>query len=345
MATLYNLGGIILKRYQESRMKKSLSNFIIIIVIIFIASPAFCQISDSVHFYLEKGGKAFAKDQFPEALQYYSDALRLDSLNLNALRNLGVLYSLKKDHQKSLEYLLKAERLDSTDAGIYNSLGVTYSNLSDTANAMKNYRRAVALKPDKMEYVRNLAALLIGENELNEAQSMIAKALENDTTDAEAYYMLGKILIAKKDYQGAEQYLEKMVSLKPWELKYLFLQAFNKEKLHKVDEAQSIYERIVTLEPKHFDARERLGVLYITMKRYPDALAQFEEAAKIRPTDLDVQLMLGAAYYFNAKPDESQEIYKMLKEKDPDRAEQMIKLIKVGIDERLSEIDSTESKE
>jgi tetratricopeptide (TPR) repeat protein len=326
-------------------MKRFLSKPVIIIIILLAGSAAFGENSDSVHIYLEKGGKAFARDQFPEALQYYSDALRLDSLNLNALRNLGVLYSLKKDHQKSLEYLLKAEQLDSTDAGIYNSLGVTYSNLLDSANAMKYYRKAVALKPEKMEYVRNLAALILGENKLNEAQSMITKALQYDTTDAEAYYMLSKILIAKKDYRGAEKYLEKMVNLKPWETKYLFLQAFYKEKIQKPEEAAAIYERIVTLQPEHFDAHERLGVLYITMKRYPDALAQFEQAAKIHPNDLNARMMLGAAYYFNAKPDESQAIYKELKEKDADLAEKMIDLIKVGIDERLSEMDSTGNKE
>ncbi len=318
------------------------SVLILLLVIIFSARSALC---DSLHVYLEEAGKAFARDDFPAALQHYHDVLRFDSLNLNAIRNLGVLYSLKKDHQKSLEYLLKAEQLDSSDAGIYNSLGVTYTNLGDTTNALKNYHRAVTINPDKMEYVRNLGSLLIAEGNLNEAQSMIIKALANDTADAEAYYMLGKITIAKKDYQGAEEYLEKTVDLKPWELKYLFLQAFVKEKLKKIDEAEAIYKRILTLQPAHFDARERLGVLYILMERYADALLQFEEAAKLRPKDLNVQMLLGAAYYFNAKPDESREIYESLKVKDSALAEKMIGLIKAGVDERLSEMDSTGSKE
>lgn len=306
-------------------MKKRIVLVLIIsFVLSAIGSPSF---PDSLQVYLKNAGYAFSGNDFPKALRLYHEALRFDSLNLNALKNLGVLYSMKKAHKTSLDYLLKVHHLDTADAAIYNSLGVTYSNLGDTANALKSYRKAVAREGDNIDFLRNLSSLLVSMQKYSDAKVYLEQAMKYDTTDAEVYFLLGETIAFSADYSKGENYFDRAVSLSPKNIQYLYFQGVAKDKLAKLDEAVKIYRRIIKLQPNHFDARQRLGADYLTMNKFPEALEQFEESVKINPESNEARIFLGATYMYNNMPEKSREVYNYLVRHNAEAAEKMLQLI------------------
>jgi len=111
------------------------TSIVLVFLFLLCSTISFASDKDSLDVYLKKGGAAFANNDYPKSLEFFHKALEFDSLNVNALHNLGVLYSMKQDHHMSLGYLRMAVAQDSTDPDIFNSLGITYSNLSDTSKA------------------------------------------------------------------------------------------------------------------------------------------------------------------------------------------------------------------
>lgn len=300
---------------------------VITIVFLLMSSGLSASDSDSLDSYLKNAGSAFARNEYPLALELYHKALQCDTLNVNALHNLGVLYSMRKEHAKSLVYFKRALALDSTDAELFNSAGISYLNLGDTSRALTSYRRAVALEGDKLDFLHNLGSLCVTSGKHREAQKVLSKMIELDSTDTEAHFLMGNICMGRQDYAGAEKYLDVAAERAPDRPRYLYYQASIKDRLKKRDIAEKIYLKAIELYPDYFEAHQRLGVMYVVMQKFPEALEHFKEAARIRPEDDDTQVFLGAVYMYNNMPEEAEKVYDSLVVRNPQAAQKMINLI------------------
>ena len=57
-----------------------------------------------------------------------------------SMSNLGIVYSQKKEFEKSLEVLLKAHILDPNDLVVISNIAKTYEDINDLPNALKYYK-------------------------------------------------------------------------------------------------------------------------------------------------------------------------------------------------------------
>ena len=282
---------------------------------------------DSLSVYLKKGGAAFGANEYPKALEYFHRALDFDSVNVNALRNLGVLYSMKKDHAKSLEYLKKALAHDTADPEIYNSLGITYSNIGDTAKAIGYYRRAVAMDDNNLDFLHNLGSICLAAGKHDEARKILEKMIVLDTTDTEAHFLMGNMFLSRKDYARAERFFDVAAERAPKQPRYLYYRGLVKDRLRKQADAEASYKKALEYFPDYFEVHQRLGILYVVQEKFPEALAQFREAARIKPNDIDTQVFLGATLVYNNMPDEAEKIYDSLAVRSPEAAQRLLNLI------------------
>ena len=98
---------------------------------------------DSLQIYLARGGAAFMADSLEQARDAFEHALRLDSANFDALKNLGVINSALGAPEKAQTYLRQANGIDSTDANVCHNLGAVYSETSELETAVGYFRKAV----------------------------------------------------------------------------------------------------------------------------------------------------------------------------------------------------------
>jgi len=70
---------------------------------------------------------------------FFNRAYKINPIDKNLLKDLGVVYGLLKQYDSSLFFLLKAVELDTSDAQTYMNIAVTYMFLKDTLNAIKYY--------------------------------------------------------------------------------------------------------------------------------------------------------------------------------------------------------------
>jgi predicted Zn-dependent protease len=129
------------------------------------------------------------------------------------------------------------------------------------AEAEEEWRRAIALAPDETGLKVELAATLRARQDLAGAQSLLEEVLRREPDFAEAYYLLGDVLLARQQPEAAIAPLE----------------------------------RAARGAPDLLEARAALGRAYALVGRPGDAVPHLE-AALATDTDGSLRLQLARAY-------------------------------------------------
>ncbi|CAA6820144.1 MAG: TPR repeat [uncultured Sulfurovum sp.] len=143
------------------------------------------------------------KKEYNQAEEYYLKAI--ESGNTKALRNLGLLYKEKKEYNQAEEYYLKAIESGNMDA--LNNLGILYSEKKEYNQAEEYYLKAI--ESGNMDALNNLGVLYYEKKEYNQAEEYYLKAIESGNMDAPNN--LGLLYKEKKEYNKAEEYYLKAI--------------------------------------------------------------------------------------------------------------------------------------
>lgn len=134
--------------------------------------------------------------------------------------NIGIEQTNAKDFDEALDSFDKSLELNPDYALTYFSKGIVYHNLNRLQAAYENYTKAIELDADMVDaYYNRAQAILAHENpdedELNSALSDLEKAIELDPKFIDALYYAATIKKKLKDYNGAVEYLDRVLEIEP----------------------------------------------------------------------------------------------------------------------------------
>ncbi|MGD0388086.1 MAG: tetratricopeptide repeat protein [Tepidisphaeraceae bacterium] len=147
-----------------------------------------------------------AQGNLSDAIRQYNAALDINSKHLPALYQLGVIYAVQKDYDKSLE-IWKRYVAASGDAGYaYGNLGYCYELAGSPKLAEAAYQNGIAKDSNNVPCRSNYGLFLAHQNKIQEAVRMWTPVL----TEAQIHYNLasiyqqdGRKAEAKAEYQKA----------------------------------------------------------------------------------------------------------------------------------------------
>ncbi len=142
------------------------------------------------------------------------------------------------------------------------SLGILLRGLHRTDEAEQCQRQAVQIDPDNHVALTNLGNILKDRGLLAEAEKCLRQALQLKPDSAEAHNNLGRVLLQAGEFKQAAPH---------------FAQA-------------------EIISPGYFLACEGLGVSLFNAGFYEDAVPALQNASRLRPDDLYLQLMLANAH-------------------------------------------------
>jgi serine/threonine-protein kinase len=166
-----------------------------------------------------------------QAIDYYSQAIRLEPNNAQAYAGLSSAYSdlastwlggdeAAADYDKARSAALMALRLApdlSIGHGAYALLlsNADFEDPAARATLESEYRRAEALAPAAADPKLWLGQALVARGHRDEGLALIRQGLALDPLNTEGYVQFGRILVGMKQYDEAEALLRKGIELQP----------------------------------------------------------------------------------------------------------------------------------
>lgn len=162
--------------------------------------------------YFRRGFRAAQEGREQDAINEYTEAIRLDPDYIPAYNNRGNLYRSLKEHKKAFEDYNKALELNPQYAYAYNGRGLLYWDLKEWGNALENYNKAIELNPTYALAYRNRGLLYVELGELDNAVEDYTQAIQLDPkykraylSRANAYDALGQKALAEADRKTAAE--------------------------------------------------------------------------------------------------------------------------------------------
>jgi len=139
------------------------------------------NITSSITELIQKGNDYFNRSEFTKAMTNYDQALKLDSMSVEALNGKGmVLNSLGKYHE-AISWFDMALKIDPNFVQALNNKGIVLSNLGKYQEAISWFDMALKIDPNFVDSLYNKADALGELGSYDEAFTWTEKALAIDT--------------------------------------------------------------------------------------------------------------------------------------------------------------------
>jgi tetratricopeptide (TPR) repeat protein len=236
-----------------------------------------------------------AQNRITEAVDHYTEALRLLPSYALAHYNLGHLLSRQGQTQEAIRHYTAAVRLLPTYAEAHNNLGLALANQGRSPAAIAHYTEALRLQPWNADAHNNLGNALLSQGQIPEAMHHYTEALHLQPDFAEAHNNLGTALTNQGRAAEAIAHYTEALRLQPSYARahYNLGNVLNKQ--GQTQEAIQHYTEALRLQPTLAEAHHNLGVTLADQGHIDEAIAHHTEALRLRPRYVNAHYNLGVA--------------------------------------------------
>lgn len=158
-------------------------------------------------------------------------------------------------------------------------------------------REALALAPQRISVLTNLAAVQLHLGKMDEALAHAERSLRLDPDNVEGLLNAASASIALGHHDPALTYLNQVLAHQPGNMQARMSLGRLKARQGRHDEARAYFQRVIELDPSRADAHYHLGHTFMAVQRFENAQAHYERATTLRPDDAPMHLAQGNALY------------------------------------------------
>lgn len=133
----------------------------------------------------------------------------------NTHNNLGDVYGRNGDKQAALREFQKAIEIKPNYADAYHNLANTYREIGQMDKALENYQKASRYNPNLWQSYQNMAAIYFNEKQYNKALENMQKAINAYPTNIQLRNNLGIILLSLGQKDKAKVTFQLVLSVDP----------------------------------------------------------------------------------------------------------------------------------
>lgn len=189
----------------------------------------------------------------------------------------------------------QAAKLDSGLPGVHTALGTLYVATGQPAVAEREYERAIALDPDLVEARIGIGAALNQQGRVDAADEAYRAAVRLRPRYWAVYGAYGGFLLGRDRLPEAIAQYQRGVELAPDNAALLSNLGGSQFLNGDFAEAADAFRRSVEVAPTG-EGYSNTGITYYYAGRYEDAVAMFEQATRLAPSDYQFWGNLGDGY-------------------------------------------------
>lgn len=237
------------------------------------------------------------RNDIKTAINGFQEAVRRDPTLLGAWQDLGLAYIKLNRWPEALETFaeLAKRQPDSVDASYFYALSLF--NTGRAEEAEREARRTLRIDAGAAPAHTLLGIILASRGGANaEASESLTQAIALDANNFDAYFYLGRVQYAMKDYASAVKSLREAVKLNPRHKEARFFLGTALEAGGESEAAMTEYEELVRLDPQSAMGQVGLGAMLVKQGKKEDAIAALKRAVSLDSQSFEAHLTLGRAF-------------------------------------------------
>jgi tetratricopeptide (TPR) repeat protein len=237
--------------------------------------------------------------RFAEAESFARRAVQLAPKEAVAWDRLGVALQARGLFNNETENAYRrAVELDPQFAVAYAHLARVLKRMGRDADAAPLYEQATQLAKDPST-LNLIAESLQAEQQWQNSEPVLKRALEIDERNSTALYLMGRMLVVFKRYQESEPYLKLATEVSPRAFQPFNLLGRSYLALDRLEEAEETYERAAQFasagDRKQLGGAfgfEGVGDGYLKAKKKPSAARAYKRALELDPGNKQLEQKL-----------------------------------------------------
>jgi tetratricopeptide (TPR) repeat protein len=197
-----------------------------------------------------------------------------------------------------------AAKLAPAFAEAHFNLGLVREEQGRFDEAIASFQKALVLKPRLHGANLFLGIAYFRLNQLDEALAAIQKESTSYSKDAPAWMWLGVVRLAQEQPEEAAEALDKAATLAPDDIDILY----HRGRAHLLVSKNS-YAKMFKTGPKSWRVHQVLAQANAEADRHTDAVAEYQAAIKLAPTQPGLHEELGSEYRTLGKVREAEESF------------------------------------
>lgn len=175
--------------------------------------------------------------------------------------------------------------------------GQLHTRLNNLELAAASYRKAIELKSTDIDAHFSLGGVLMKQGRHAEAIDVYRAVARIDPKRAGAYGAAGEAAAGMRDFERAVAFYDHAIKLSPRWARLHIYRGRSLAELGRHGDALAAFESAVGIDPRSADPHNAIGDLYMKQKRSADAKAAFERALLAEPFNGHAYLQLGWIAY------------------------------------------------
>ncbi len=215
---------------------------------------------------------------FSEATAAFRRAIECDAQFVDAHLRLSALLRAKDDFDGAIHHGRRAMQLVPNSPAPACLLAAAYTARHDIVTAIAYYRKALSIDERALPALLGLGELLREDGRIDEAKSLLKKAVDSAPNNSAALYQFGLALLAAADHSGAAAALQKAIDLAPQDpAAYVGLGMVHRAQ-GKRDEALRLFQSALDRDVRFALAYVQLGLDEFDRGNFRDAANRFQQA-------------------------------------------------------------------
>ena len=262
----------------------------------------------------ERGDNSYLE----KAEKKYREAIAAEPNMVSAHIRLGyVLYALKRsDEGVQLLETIRQRHPDHVDIKHYLGLNLYESGKIDEAEQL--LMDVVKSRQDLPEAYFVLGKINLDKRDSAKAQEYFELYAAATPNDAQAYRALSSAYIQARNVHGAETALTKLLELEPDDVIAKINMGHVKYERGHLDEAVKLYESAYASDTRRTDLLYTIASAYYLSGRYEEAIQRFAVVLEKDSTHMGAQYFTADSYLKLEQLDKAEELFDNLEEKMPD---------------------------
>jgi tetratricopeptide (TPR) repeat protein len=269
---------------------------------------------------IERAEKALDSKNYQEAIDILTPYVAATADDTAAWFDLAFAATALGDKSRAEEAYNKALALDPKLFPAQLNLAVLLTGLGRQKDALPHLAAAVDLKPDHARAAALYASALAATGDRAKAREFYDKSLVLDAAAPFTLIGSGRLAIEEKNYALAAVQLTNAAKLSAADTTPRLELARVYELTSQPDRAVEVYRDFLKENPSFADAHRHLGQIFFEQGKMDLAAPEFEEAARLSPSDED-DWNLARTYSAAKKPDLALPRLVRLRQREPQNYE------------------------